>query len=453
MSHTPTAPAGRWRALRRFAVDFTPLRQSRDWRLLFIGQAVSSMGEQVRVVVIPYLVFLITHSSFIVGLVSLSQFIPTMLLALVGGTLADRVDRRRLLIVTQAVTVAVSVPLMLAAWRGLPPLWLIFVVMPAATGISAVAAPAARAVEPRLVGREQLANAMALDQVTWNLSAVLAPVLGGVLIAKLGVGPALVFNVAALAARLLLLFPLSPLPPELGQGPLKSGVESVKEGFTYLKDKPALLSTFLIDINAMVFGFPSALMPALATQVFKVGAGGLGFLYAAPAAGALAGSVVTGWVNHVRRQGRAVVIAVCIWGVAIAAFGLLTHSFLLALLMLAIAGGADMFSAVFRQTILQLSVPDRLRGRLSAVHFLVVTSGPRLGDVEAGSVAALTSTQFSVVSGGVGSVIGALVIAAAIPAFWRYDVLTSRETLDAQAEDTAAASPAAPPTEQTPTAG
>jgi MFS family permease len=312
-----------------------------------------------------------------------------------------------------------------------------------------VAAPAARAVEPRLVGREQLANAMALDQVTWNLSAVLAPVLGGILIAKLGVGPALIFNVSALAARLLLLVPLAPLPPEIGEGPRKSGIASVVEGFTYLKDKPALLSTFLIDINAMVFGFPSALMPALATQVFKVGAGGLGFLYAAPAAGALAGSIVTGWVNHVRRQGRAVVIAVCIWGGAIAAFGLLTRNFVLALLMLAIAGGADMFSAVFRQTILQLSVPDRLRGRLSAVHFLVVTSGPRLGDVEAGSVAALTSTQFSVVSGGVGAVIGAVIIAAAIPAFWAYDVLTSRETLSAQEEDAAAG---ASLTEETPAA-
>jgi MFS family permease len=274
MSNTPAAPARRWRALRRFAVDFTPLRQSRDWRLLFIGQAVSSMGEQVRVVVIPYLVFLITHSSFVVGMVSLSQFIPTIFLALVGGTLADRMDRRKLLIVTQALIVAVSAPLMLAALRGLPPLWLIFVVMALATGISAVAAPAARAVEPRLVGREQLANAMALDQVTWNLSAVLAPVLGGVLIAKLGVGPALVFNVGALAARLLLLFPLAPLPPETGEGPVKSGIASVVEGFAYLKDKPAVLSTFLIDINAMVFGFPSALMPALATQVFKVGASG-----------------------------------------------------------------------------------------------------------------------------------------------------------------------------------
>ncbi len=383
------------------------------------------MGEQVRVVAIPFIVFKITQSSFMVGLVSLAQFIPTLILAMVGGTLADRMDRRRLLIVTQALEVAVSAVLMLATLRALPPLWLVFVVMAAATGVTALAAPAARAVEPRLVGREQLANAMALDQVTWNLSAVLAPVLGGVLIAKLGVGPALVFNVGALAARLVLLVPLSPLPPEPGEGPLKSGIESVKEGFAYLKDKPALISTFLIDINAMIFGFPSALMPALALKVFKVGAGGLGFLYAAPAAGALASSVVTGWVNSVRRQGRAVVIAVCIWGLALAAFGLFTHHFVLALLMLAVAGGADMFSAVFRQTILQMSIPDRLRGRLSAVHFLVVTSGPRLGDMEAGSVAALTSTQFSVVSGGVGSVIGALVIAAAFPAFWRYDASTS----------------------------
>lgn len=427
----PSAHNSRWRSFRRFAVDFTPLRQSRQWRLLFISQAIMSLGEQVRVVVVPYLVFLITHSSFIVGLASLAQFVPTIILALLGGTLADRVDRRKLLIVTQVLLVATVSVLMVAVLRGLPPLWLIFVIVPAAQGINALASPAARAVEPRLVGREQLANAMALDQVTWNLSAVLAPALGGLLIARFGVAPALVFNVATLVVRLAMLLPLAPLPPEVGEGPLKSGWESLKEGFSYLKDKPAILSTFLIDMNAMVFGFPSALMPALATQVFKVGASGLGLLYAAPAAGALVGSVMTGWVSRVRRQGRAVIIAVCIWGVAIAAFGLLTHYFWAALLMLAIAGGADMFSAVFRQTILQLSVPDRLRGRLSAVHFMVVTSGPRFGDMEAGSVAALVSTQFSVVSGGIGSVIGALVIAFAIPAFARYDVVSSRESEDA----------------------
>jgi predicted MFS family arabinose efflux permease len=184
----------------------------------------------------------------------------------------------------------------------------------------------------------------------------------------------------------------------------------------------------------MIFGFPSALMPAIATQVFKVGPAGLGLLYAAPGAGALLGALFTGWVGRVRRQGRAVIVAVCVWGAALIAFGLLTRVFWLALVMLAIAGSADMFSAVFRSTILQLGVPDHLRGRLSAVHFLVVTSGPRLGDMEAGTVAAIWGTQFSVVSGGLGSVIGALVLALAIPAFWRYDSRTSPEVVKAGQE-------------------
>lgn len=421
----------RLRALRRFALDFTPLRQSPDWRLLFVGQGIMSFGEQIRVVAIPYLVFLITHSSFAVGLASLAQFAPTIALSLFGGTLADRMERRRLLIITQAALTAAVVLLAAVTLGGRPPLWVIFVLAPLAAGIQAVENPARRAVLPRLVGREQVPNALALEQLTWSLASVLGPILGGLMIARFGVAVALVANAITLLIALAALFPVAPLPIEAGDTPVKSGFAAIVEGVTFLKGKPAILSTFLIDLNAMIFGFPSALMPALATQVFKVGPAGLGLLYAAPGAGALLGALFTGWVGRVRRQGRAVIIAVCIWGAALIAFGLITRVFWLALLTLAIAGAADMFSAVFRSTILQLGVPDYLRGRLSAVHFLVVTSGPRLGDMEAGSVAALWGTQVSVVSGGIGSVIGAVALAIAIPAFWRYDSRTSPEVVEA----------------------
>jgi MFS family permease len=412
--------------LSRITIDITPLRQSRDWRLLFAGQSLMGLGEQIRVVSVPYLVFLVTHSSFAVGLISLAQFLPSIFLSLAGGTLADRMERRRLLIVTQSLLTLASAVLAIVTLRGAPPLWFIFVIVPLTAGFQAVENPARRAVLPRLVGMTQLPNALALEQATWNLGAVVGPVLGGLIIARFGVAVAFVCSTATLLIALFLLFPVARMPVESG-GSVRSPIASIFEGFAFLKGKPAILSTFLIDLNAMIFGFPSALMPALATQVFRVGPAGLGLMYAAPGAGALMGALFTGWVGRVRRQGRAVIVAVCVWGIALVAFGLITRVFWLALVMLAVAGCADMFSAVFRSTILQLGVPDHLRGRLSAVHFLVVTSGPRLGDMEAGTVAALWGTQFSVVSGGIGSILGAVGIALAVPAFWRYDSRTSPE--------------------------
>jgi MFS family permease len=410
--------------LGRITLDITPLRQSRDWRLLFAGQSLMGLGEQIRVVTVPYLVFLVTHSSFAVGMISLAQFLPSIFLSLAGGTLADRTERRRLLIITQLLLTLASALLAASTLRGAPPLWFIFIVVPLTAGLSAVENPARRAVLPRLVGMAQLSNALSLEQATWNFAAVAGPILGGLIIARFGVTAALVSSTVLLLVTLALLFPVGRMPVANGEASVRSPLASVMEGFAFLKGKPSIISTFLIDLNAMIFGFPSALMPALATQ-FGVGPAGLGFMYAAPGAGALLGALFTGWVGRVRRQGRAVIVAVCVWGLALVAFGLITRVFWLALFMLAIAGCADMFSAVFRSTILQRGVPDHLRGRLSAVHFLVVTSGPRLGDMEAGTVAALWGTQFSVVSGGIGSIVGAVAIALAVPAFWRYDSTTS----------------------------
>jgi MFS family permease len=421
----------RLRALRRLAVDVTSLRASRDWRLLFFGQAINVFGDQIRVVAVPYLVYQVTHSSFIVGLVSLAQFLPTLLLSLGGGTLADRVDRRRLLWITQLFYTLACAVLAFSILTNRAPLWYIVLIVCLASGIQAIENPARKAAIPRLVGTEQVANAMALDQITYSLGSVLGPAAGGLLIARLGVGQALLLNTATAALALAGLFLVAPMPPLAdGDAPPRQGVAALKEGWSFLKDRPAILSTFLIDINAMFFGGPAALMPALATQVFKVGPFGLGLLYAAPGAGAFLGALATGWVSRVRRQGRAVIISVAIWGASIALFGMVTRTFWLALLLLAIGGAADMYSAVFRGTILLVGVPDRLRGRLSAVHFLVVTSGPRLGDVEAGSVAALVGTQLSVVSGGIAAVIGALILAAAIPAFARYDGRAAAESTD-----------------------
>ncbi len=420
----PPRPARRVRvvqAARRLTLDVSPLRRSHDFRLLFYGEAVGVVGSQVRLVAIPYLVYLITHSSLAVGLVSLAQFVPTLLFALAGGAVADVVDRRRLLLVTQTLTAIcaglLAVPTLLAT----PPLWYLVVVVTLAAGVQAVDSPTRRAVIPSLVGQQYVAGALALEQVTSQLGSVLGPAVAGVLIARFGVGPALAVNLVTAAVSLVMIALVAPMPPIGRQPEAKRGLSAIHEGFAYLADKPALVSTFVIDLNAMIFGGPQALFPALATQIYRTGPLGLGLLYAAPGMGAFIGALFTGWVGRVRHQGRAVILAVAAWGLAIALFGLATRSFWLGLVLLAVAGAADMFSTVFRGTILQLAVPDRLRGRLSSVHYLVVTSGPRLGDVEAGGVAALATTQISVVSGGLASLVGALVVALAIPAFWRYD--------------------------------
>jgi predicted MFS family arabinose efflux permease len=247
---------------------------------------------------------------------------------------------------------------------------------------------------------------------------LVGPSLAGIVIAHVSMAAAYWIDVVTFVVAFIAAIPMRPLPPE--GGGTKAGLSSVVEGLRFLKGKRVLVSTFTIDINAMVFGMPAALFPALAADVFGGGAQTVGFMYGAVGAGAFIGSLFSGWVGSVRRQGRAVVVAVVLWGAAIAAFGF-TESLPIALVLLAVAGAADVVSAVFRNTILQLSLPDAFRGRLSGVHIAVVAGGPRLGDAEAGAVAALATPQISVVTGGLACIVGALVIARLVPAFTRYD--------------------------------
>jgi ENTS family enterobactin (siderophore) exporter len=203
---------------------------------------------------------------------------------------------------------------------------------------------------------------------------------------------------------------------------VRPGLDAIREGLRFARQKRAILGSFAIDLNAMIFGMPTALFPVLALDVFHTGPAGLGLMAAAPAAGAFLGALFSGWVSGVRRAGRAIIASVVCWGLAITAFGLVTVSFPLALLFLALAGAADVFSAVFRSTLVQLETPDRLRGRVMSIHTLVVTSGPRLGDIEAAVVASLVGPQFAVVSGGVLCVLGAGVVARRFPQLRSYVV-------------------------------
>jgi MFS family permease len=290
-----------------------------------------------------------------------------------------------------------------------------------AAGVSGMDRPARSAALPNLVSRDSLPAAYALWQILLQVGAVAGPALAGILVVKFGLSTVYWIDAATYSVGFFAVVRMRPLPP-IGGG-TRAGLSSIFEGFRFLRPRKELIGVFVIDLDAMIFGLPRALFPALAASVFGGGAGTVGLLFAAPGAGALVGAVTTGWVSRVRRQGMAVLVAVALWGLAITFFGL-TASLPLALVLLAIAGAADVISAVFRNTILHLIVPDSLRGRLSALQIAVVTGGPRLGDTEAGAVAAVTSPRFSVVSGGLACVAGVVLVAWLLPEFRRASVPT-----------------------------
>jgi MFS family permease len=347
-----------------------------------------------------------------VGVLSLAQLGPLLLCSLVGGSLADAMDRRRLLLGVQVFMAASSAGLAVNAMTSHPTVWAIFACTGASAAFSAVDSPTRTAIVPAVVAPELFPAASALQQIAYQGSQAIGPLVAGVVIAQLGVAAAYWVDVASFGVAIVFLLAMHAMPPVGGGTRVSFG--SMAEGLRFLKGRQALQGTFVIDLNAMLFGMPRALFPEMAVHVFGGGAAVYGALSAAPGIGAALGALTSGWVGHVRRQGRAVLYAVALWGISIAIFGA-TSWLPLALLMLAVAGAADVISAVFRNTILQLSVPDRLRGRLSAVHIAVVTGGPRLGDAESGVVAALTNTQVSAVTGGLACLVGTALIARFMP--------------------------------------
>ena len=398
----------------RIFVDTTPLKESRDFRLLFTGQLISMLGNQLTVVAIPYQVYSMTHSSLQVGLISLAQLIPFLIGALSAGPVGDSVDKRRIMIWTAAASVVMSVAMAVNAGVAHPSLAVLYVVSALAAGFMGFNNTARMAAIPGLVERRHLVAAAAINQIIMQVGVIVGPALSGLL---LGIGLRLVYSLDALSfvVALVTSVMLAPIPPAEGQARL-SPWQSTKEGLRYLRSRQALQGVYLIDINAMVFGLPRALFPAMAGSVFGGGTITLGFLYAAPGIGALIGAVTTGWVANLRRQGWAVIIAVCIWGAAIVVFGLV-DTLWIAMVMLAIAGWADVISAVLRNTILQTTVPAAFRSRMSSIQMAVVQGGPRLGDMESGAVATLTSIEFSVISGGLACIAGAALIAVLLPVF------------------------------------
>jgi predicted MFS family arabinose efflux permease len=413
VSETARRPS---RSARRLFIDLTPLRRSRDFRFLVGGELISVLGNQLTTVAVPYQVYELTHSSLDVGLVSLAQLFPLIAGALLGGSAVDAMDRRRLLMVAQVLMAACSTGLAINADLG-PALWPLFVLPALTAGFSGLDSAGRSAIVPNMVRRSEVSTANAIFQSLFQVGAVAGPAVAGLLLAGAGVRFVYWLDVASFVVALVSVSLISPQPP-IGNAAHRPGLRSIIEGLSFVRGRQAIQGAYLIDINAMVFGMPRALFPALATTLFGGGARTLGYLYAAPGAGALVGAVTTGWVSRIQRQGRAVIVAVIVWGAAITGFGLVRW-LPAALVLLAIAGWADVISAVFRSTIIQLTVPDALRGRLSGLQMAVVAGGPRVGDLEAGAVATAFGDTFSVVSGGLACIAGALVLARLLPGFRR----------------------------------
>jgi len=403
---------------RRWLADTTPLRESHDYRRWWAGYSISFTGTQLTQFAIPVQVYFLTKSSLAVGFVGLIVIGPLITMGLLGGSIADAMDRRRLTLITSTVLLSLSTLLTLQAAMHLDQLWLLYLIAVVSASTSAVDSSGRGAILPRLVRRELIPSANALGQLGFNTGLSLGPLLGGVLIGTLGFAWAYGLDAASFVAVLYAVWRLPSMPPEGGGS--RPGFASVVEGLRFLGPRKNLLMTFLVDINAMVFGMPRALFPAIGLNWFHGGAGTVGLLAAAPSIGALLGAATSGWAARIRRQGFVVLVAVGVWGGSIALFGL-NRVLWIGLVLLAIAGAADMVSAIFRNTILQVATPDALRGRLQGVFIVVVTGGPRLGDFEAGAVANAFGLATSVVSGGLACIAGVLLLAGRYPSFAGYD--------------------------------
>lgn len=370
-------------------------------------------------VAVPLQVYLLTGSSLAVGLVGLAQAVPIVLAGLYAGALADHWDRRRMQLISKTVVACGSLALAIGSASGRASLVMVFCIVAVTAAAGAADQTARAATIPRLVPREQLPSAISVGQLLQQTASIVGPAVAGPIIATAGLRWAYAIDALLFLPAAGFIWLLSS-QPTLEDHALSFGWHAPAEAIRYVARRRLLIGLFSSDLVAMIFGMPTAVFPALALGVLRVGAGGLGLLYAAPAAGALVGSLFSGWVRHVGRQGAAVFCAIAVWGAAIAGFGLAGRTLWLSLPLLGLAGAGDLVSTVFRNTILQLSIPDSMRGRMTAFHQIVVTTGPRLGDLEAGSVATLAGPTFSVVSGGVACVVGIAVLAVVLPELRRW---------------------------------
>lgn len=408
--------------MRSLLVDITPLRTSRPYRFLWMGGSLASIGSNLISVAVALQVYDLTNSTLAVGFVGLAALIPLLAFGLYGGSIVDAYDRRKVLIITQAGLTAVGATLAALSSTGSISVGTLYVLVAVQSAFFAVHNPARRAVIPRMLPDALLPAANALSSLAMGVSLAIGPVVAGVLVDMAGYGWAYSVEAVLMVCAMLTLGPLPPLPPE--GPPRKAGLRSVIEGLTYLRSRPTLGMTFVADLIAMVLALPRVLFPAIAAVSIGGGATTVGILVGGIAVGTLLGGLFSGRLGQIRRQGRAIVVSVAIWGAFVAAFGFVVlgapgpgpsdsanWALWPATLLLMGAGAADTVSAVFRTTILQVETPDALLGRLQGVFIVVVAGGPQLGTLILGSVASLTGEALAAIIGGLACSVLVVVVA------------------------------------------
>jgi MFS family permease len=404
--------------LRAVVTDIRPLQVSAPYRRLFFGNSVAQLGQQMTNVAVAIQVYAVTGSTFYVGLVGVFALVPLVVLGLYGGAIADAMDRRTLALLASAGLWIVSIGLAAQAFLDVDSVWFLFGCIAVQSGFYALNNPARSAMIPRLLDKELLPAASALNMASFNLGFTFGPLLGALLIKWHGFEAAYTVDVLTFSAAYYALVRMPKMPP-MADSP-RAGLRSVVDGLRFLRQAPNLRMTFVLDLCAMVLAQPRALFPALAYKVYGGGAATVGLLQSAPAVGALVAFLFSGWVSRVRLQGLAIVVSVIGYGLAVGAVGL-TSVLWLGVLFLALSGMADMVSAAYRSTILQVAAPDQLRGRIQGVFIVVVAGGPRAGDFLAGSVGEVGTERLALVVGGAACVVGVLIAVAFQRSFLRYD--------------------------------
>lgn len=402
----------------RLLIDVEPLKRSAAFRRLWVGNTLSAIGGALTSFAVILQVYRLTHSSFAVGALGLAQVIPLLTVGLLAGSITDAMDRRRLALITGGVQTAVSAALAAQAFAGLRVTWLLYALVAIQSAVAAIDWPVRAAMVPSLLPAEQRTAGLALIRLSFQVVLVVGPALAGVITAAphLGLPACYLIDVISFAASLYGILRLPALPPQTATRP---GWRAAAEGARFIRRSPPLAGAFLTDLNATVFGLPVALFPAINAARFGGSPRTLGLFTAAIGAGGLVSATLSGPLRHLARPGRAMLITVAIWGGAFAGFAL-ARSLWLTLTLLAVAGGADTFTVVFRGAILQEVTPEPLRGRVMATDFVVGAGGAQLGNLEAGALGSLTTPGISALAGGLATVAGALVISVLLPGFYRY---------------------------------
>ncbi len=401
--------------LKNFTVDITPLKISRDYRLLFFGQLISFFGSMMTFIIVPWQMYQITGSNAMVGFIYLAEFVPMFFLAFIGGALADSLDKRKMLRVTEVGQTIVTLILLINSFSAEPHIWVLYLAVAIHAGLSALQRPAFESLIQKIMPPEQMSAVAALNSLRYNFGAIISPSIGGLIAAYFSASIAYSIDLLTFVASLIAVFLIQAAPaPENADRP---SLKSIIEGCRYALRRRELLGTYLIDICAMFFAFPMALYPALAAIY---GEQYLGLFPAALAVGMLVASFTSGWTKNIHRHGLMVVVAAVFWGIGIIFFGL-ANSIWLALLFLAAAGYADMISGIFRMTIWNQTIPNYLRGRLASLEMISYLTGPMLGGAKMGLVAERFGVKAAIVSGGILSVVAVLLTALFLPKFINYD--------------------------------